>query len=106
MSNHSESMSRVRNLLQLANRANSRLSAAAIGRHLEHLAADGYDRDRVVGAVEAVRDATLGLLMAVHTERDVRQCRAAAIRSADYLEAVLLLVSMPHEAAEPWSVAA
>jgi hypothetical protein len=48
MSRNSETLSRIRNLLQLATAGNSRLTAAAIGRHLEHLRLDGYDRVRVV----------------------------------------------------------
>ena len=106
MSRNSETLSRIRNLLQLATAGNSRLTAAAIGRHLEHLRLDGYDRVRVDLGIEAVRDASLGLLMALHSHGDIRHCRAVAIKSADYLEAVLLLVSAPADTQEAWSAAA
>ena len=106
MSRNSDTLARIRSLLQLACEGNSRLTAAAIGRHLECLIEDGYGRDRVAAGVEAVRDASLRLLVALHSRGDVRHCRAMAIKSTDYLEAILLLVSAPRDTQTAWSVAA
>jgi hypothetical protein len=106
MSRNSDTIARIRSLLQLASDANSRLTAAAIGRHLEHLRVDGHDRDRVAPGMEAVRDTSLRLLIALHSRGDVRHCRAMAIKSADYLEATLLLVSAPKDTQAGWSAAA
>ncbi len=106
MSRNSDALARIRNLLQLASDTNSRLTAAAIGRHLEHLRVDGYDRDRVAASIEAVRDASLRLLIALHGRGDIRHRRAMAIKTTDYLEAILLLVSAPADTPDEWSVAA
>jgi hypothetical protein len=106
MSRNSDTLARIRSLLQLASEGNSRLTAAAIGRHLEYVRDDGYHRERVAAGVEAVRDASLRLLVALHSRADIRHCRAMAIKSTDYLEAVLLLVSAPSDTQTGWSVAA
>lgn len=106
MSRNSDTLARIRDLLQLASAGNSRLTAAAIGRQLERVRVEGYDQDRVAAGLETVRDASLRLLMALHNRGDVHRCRETAIKSADYLEAIPLLVSAPADTPKEWAIAA
>ncbi|MBM0203969.1 hypothetical protein JNW90_13250 [Micromonospora sp. STR1s_5] len=104
MSNSSETLvAKLRHLLRLANDSNSRLTAAAIGKHLQEFSSHGYGDPR---AIAAVREASLALMLALHGRGDVQQCRAAGTRSIDYLEAITMLVAAQNEAPQTWPEAA
>ena len=78
----------MRALLRTARVENSRMVAAAIGGHLARISRVSPDGP-VEAATDAVRDASLGLLRALHHGEDVRRARMAALRSIETLQAVL-----------------
>jgi hypothetical protein len=79
----------MRNLLAEARAENSRMVAAAIGGHLSRITREAGKAPELAEASDVVRDASLGLLTALHRGRDVNGARRAALKSVETLEAAL-----------------
>lgn len=79
----------MRNLLAEARVENSRMVAAAIGGHLSRITRATGTPQELGHASDIVRDASLGLLKALHEGKDVNNARQAALASVGMLEAAL-----------------
>ena len=79
----------MRNLLAEARPENSRMVAAAIGGHLFRITREAGKARELAEASDIVRDASLGLLTALHRGKDVNGARRAALESVETLEAAL-----------------
>ncbi|MDB5559503.1 MAG: hypothetical protein JWQ36_2437 [Enterovirga sp.] len=79
----------MRHLLSGARVENSRMVAAAIGGHLSRITKNAGSAEDLGQASDVVRDASLGLLKALHQGEDVSRARKAALESVEMLEAAL-----------------
>jgi len=79
----------MRNLLAEARAENSRMVAAAIGGHLVRISREAGKGPELAQASDIVRDASLGLLTALHRGNDVNRARRDALKSVETLEAAL-----------------
>ena len=82
-------VSAMRNLLAEARVENSRMVAAAIGGHLSRITKSAGAPDELGPASDVVRDASLGLLKALHEGTGVKRAREAALESVEILQAAL-----------------
>jgi hypothetical protein len=82
-------VSAMRNLLAEARVENSRMVAAAIGGHLSRITKSAGAADELGPASDVVRDASLGLLKALHEGKNVKRARQAALESVEILQAAL-----------------
>ncbi len=80
---------RMRAIVNVAGRENSRMIAATIGGHLQALAVEIPTRPALADATEAVRDASLGFLTSLHGRGDVVTAKHQLLSSVDRLEACL-----------------
>ena len=79
----------IRTALKLAQPENSRIAAATIGGHLDVITRNLASHSEVAQASDAVRDASLDLLVSLVRKREAAAARAAALQSVDRLEASL-----------------
>ncbi|MDB5558986.1 MAG: hypothetical protein JWQ36_1920 [Enterovirga sp.] len=84
-----ERVIRLRTILKLAGRENSRMVAATIGGHLQAITIEAPKHPALVDAADAVRDASLGFLTSLHGRGDVATARHQVLNSVDRLEACL-----------------
>lgn len=80
-----ERVSKLRSIVSLAGRENSRIVAGSIGQHLSCIGAETGSRE-MTEAIDTVRNTSFGFLSALHRFGDTAGAREALFNSLDDLE--------------------